>query len=130
MRERIEPRAGARAGDGVTVSWRKASARLAPVLSITLGKAAIDRLGLKPGLRVIAERDRMAGKLFLKVDPDTGWKPAWKQGCCALFIPLDDVTSDRRSAQTVATSWDGAELCIKLPAWACPPIKIGVGRAA
>lgn len=130
MREQIIPRAGARAGDGVTVSWRKSSARTSEVLVVTLGAASVTKMGLTRGRRVIVERDREAGRLYLRADAETGWRPAWKEGCCCLSIPLDDVRADRKPAQVVHTEWHYGELCIRLPPWACPPVKINARRAA
>lgn len=131
MRERINPRAGARNRSfGVTVSWRKTSERANAVLIVTIGGEVVKQLGLERGQRIVVERDRLAGRLYLRADPHEGWKPSWKEGCACVNIPLDDVTSEKRPAQGVAWEIVSGELSLRLPTWACPPVKIDTTKRA
>lgn len=131
MRERINPKQGERnRGDGITVSWRPTSNRANCMLVVTLGRTMCDRIGLQKGLRVIVERDRLAGKLYLRTDAVEGWRPAWKEGCCCVNVPLDDVRTDRKPAQAVPCEVVDGEVVLRLPPWACPPVKIDTARRA
>lgn len=138
MRERIVPKQGVtnRTG-GVTVSWRKVSARAGRVLVVMMGKDLLATIGLAQGMRCVVERDRMLGRLYLRPcaeDTAEAWKPTWKDGCAAINAPLDDVkVAENKPAQMVMHEWDASagELCVRLPPWACPPVKVLVpGKAA
>lgn len=123
----ITPRFGARSRQGVTVSWRKVSARATKVLVVTLGRALCVEIGLTKGKRMKATHNMMAGKLRLEVVDAGGWLPTWKEGCAATNVPLDHVTlTERKPAQTVA--WErgenGKSIELRLPPWACPPVQI------
>lgn len=130
--ETIEPGVGARVGNGgIAVGWRCTSKRSQPVLSITLSADLCGQIGLAKGARVRVQRDRLAGKMRLSPDPAEGWKPQWRSwasnrtACACIYVPLEDVTlKDRKAAQTVPWEMDGSSVVMKLPAWACPPVKV------
>ena len=140
--EEIVPGVGARIGNGgVTVAWRKTSQRGAPVLCITLSAALATEMGMVRGKTwLMVQRDRLAGKMRVSVAKDTaGWRPQWRSTgkathawCACVYIPLEDVReANRKPAQTVAWEKDGADaVVIRLPSWACPPVKIETRRAA
>lgn len=134
--ERIQTQLGR--GDTVTVSWRIPGGRVAPVLSVSVSRSVTKSLGLVKGenSRVIVERDRMAGKVRIGVAPKSTPRHdcrhvIWKEGGCAIAVPLEDVNlKERKPAQDVAWSVDGGWLVIKLPQWACPMIQVTGGNAA
>jgi hypothetical protein len=131
-------------GAAVTVSWRVVGGRGTPALAVSLSKAAAARLGLvkrakgEPVQSVVVQRDRMAGKLRLFVADQSVPRlekrsVAWKDAGCTVTVPLDDVhLKERKPAQDVP--WEFADgdrfLVVKLPPWACPLVKVEMGRAA
>jgi len=127
--------------ESVTVAWRIPGGRATPAMALSLSKAACARLGLEKikgqPSRVYVERDRMAGKVRVTKAPDSAMRHearavAWKDGCCTITVPLDDVhLSEKKPAQDVPWSIEGGWMVVKLPHWACPVVRVNVpGRAA
>ena len=139
-RERVLSQPGR--GDQVTVSWRKIGGRQTPALAISLSRSVCERLGLRKNdlgemvQRVVVERDRMAGKVWLQAaPPGTGRLEsrhiAWKDKGCTVAVPLDEVRLDKsKPAQDVVWLIADGWLEVKLPHWACPLIQISGGKAA
>lgn len=130
-------------GDSVTVAWRIPGGRANPALAISLSKGVTAQLGLqktdkgKNVPRVIVERNRLRGMVRVRLAPagttrDESRAVAWKDGGCAIAVPLDEVTlKDKKPAQDCTWSIEGGWLTIKLPHWACPLIQVtGKERAA
>lgn len=126
-------------GDSVTVSWRVPGGRSTPAMAVSLSKGVATTFGLVKGSRqaVVVQRDRMAGKLRLCIatgEPRHERRSmAWKDGGCAVVVPLDDVRlTEKKPAQDVPWCFTdgGRHLEIKLPPWACPPVKVGAAGAA
>lgn len=139
-RERVLSRPGR--GDQVTVSWRRIGGRSTPALAVSLSRSVCDRLGLRknergePVQRVVVERDRRAGKVWLQLAPEgTGRQAsrhlAWKDKGCTVAVPLDDVKlKEMKPAQDVPWTIEDGWLEVKLPPWACPLIQVSGGKAA
>jgi hypothetical protein len=129
---------------GVTVSWRSAGGRSTACLSVSLGKTTVARFGLvkgtKPAQRVVVQRDRFVGKLrviLATTEPREETRSvAWKGEGCSLSVPLADVTlAENKKAQDVRWEFGKTEygtpcIFLKLPHWACPPIRVETGKAA
>jgi hypothetical protein len=121
-------------GSGVAVAWRRKTSQTFAMV-VSLSKTTTADMGLAapakgaPPVRLVAQRDRMAGKLrlFLATTEPREHSRActFKQGGATMFVPLDDVKlAENKPAQEVPFEWDGQYLVLKLPAWACPPIKV------
>ena len=122
-------------GSGVTVSWRTQGGRKNPALAVSIGKVVCEKLGLEKGTtrlksRVVVERNRVAGKLRLRLAPeelraDAVRHVAWKDKGCTIAVPMDDVKlSEKKPAQDVVWTLEDGWLVVKLPHWACPIVKI------
>lgn len=139
-RERILTRPGR--GDQVTVSWRKIGGRQTPTLAVSISRSVCERMGLQknqpgtPVQRVVVERDRMAGKVWVQLAPEGAPRIesrhlAWKDKGCTVSVPLDDLRLDKpKPAQDVVWAIEDGWLMVKLPPWACPLIQISGGKAA
>lgn len=137
--ERINTQLGR--GDTVTVSWRIPGGRATPALAVSLSKSVCQRVGLHknekgtPAQRVIVERDRMAGKIRIKIAPSGAPRHecrhvAWKDAGCSIGIPLDDVKlPGKKPAQDALWEVNDGWLVVKLPHWACPLIQVS-GKVA
>jgi hypothetical protein len=128
--ERIETQAIR--GGGVTVSWRVPNGRKNPALAISIGRLVAEKARLEKGdrSRVIVERNKMAGKIRLRLAPKDALAHecrhvAWKDKGCTVAVPLEDVKlRERKPAQDALWSVEGEWLVIKLPHWACPLIQV------
>jgi len=107
-------------GAAVTIGWRVPAKGL-PRASITLGKLAVDQLGVARGQRLAVEHAPSAGLLRILVVTTSGWAPSWKDGCCALLVPLPWVKSQKRFAADADWRIEGGALVLELPAWAKRP---------
>jgi hypothetical protein len=133
--ERIET--SANRNNGVTVAWRVPNGRKNPALAISMTKkvAAEIALGPKGNRKVLVERNRMAGKLRIRMAPEDALAhecrhATWRTGGCSIAAPFDDVNlKESKPAQDVRWSVEDGWLVIKLPHWACPMIQVS-GRVA
>lgn len=125
-------------GASVSVSWRKPGGLGARFqLAITVASGVCAAMGLRPGLRVVPQRDRVAGKMRLLVtdqDVDGARRPTWKRSkraeVAAIFVPMPDVRLDtQKPAQNVAHEVAPGELIIRLPHWACPLVRVSQNTA-
>jgi hypothetical protein len=128
--ERIETQA-VRNG-GVTVAWRVPNGRKNPALAISVSKTVAANMSLAKGdkSRVIVERNRMAGKVRIRIAPDDALAhecrhAAWRDNGCSIAIPFDDVKlKERKPAQDTPWTMEDGWLVVKLPHWACPMIQV------
>jgi hypothetical protein len=123
-------------GDQVAVSWRITGGRATPALAVSLSKSVCERMGLEknekgaPVQRVVVERDRVRGRVRLRLAPaglprSECRHMAWKDKGCTVGVPLDDVKlTTTKPAQDVPWSIEDGWLVVKLPPWACPPIRV------
>jgi hypothetical protein len=133
--ERIET--SANRNNGVTVAWRVPNGRKNPALAISMTKkvAAEIALGPKGNRKVLVERNRMAGKLRIRMAPEDALAhecrhATWRTGGCSIAAPFDAVNlKESKPAQDVRWSVEDGWLVIKLPHWACPMIQVS-GRVA
>jgi hypothetical protein len=133
--ERIET--SANRSNGVTVAWRVPNGRKNPALAISMTKkvAAEIALGSTDNSKVVVERNRMAGKLRIRMAPEDALAhecrhATWRTGGCSIAVPFDDVNlKESKPAQEVRWSVEDGWLVIKLPHWACPMIQVS-GRVA
>jgi len=124
-------------GSGVTVSWKLPGGKGASrQLRVQIGSGVARAMGLSRGDKVVAQRDRIAGKLRLLVakPKDHGaravhWRQSAKAEMCHVFVPLLDVEQDDKPAQTVSYEVASGELIVKLPHWAVDRI-VQVSRPA
>ena len=138
--ERIQTHVGR--GEHVAVSWRISGGRSTLALAVSISRSVCDRLGLRknepgqPVQRVIVERDRMGGKVRLRLAPEGAKRTesrhlAWKDRGCTVGIPLDDVKlKEKKPAQDVPWAIEDGWLTVKLPPWACPLVQVSGGKAA
>lgn len=127
--EELKPRRGAHTRSaGVSVSWRTTRPGHARVLVVTLGAEVCDRIGLRTGYRLKAERDVIINKLRLFSDEHQGWKPAWKGSkntstrCASVHLPLPDVDlNEAMPAQSVKFEYIKGGVEVRLPSWLAPP---------
>lgn len=117
-------------GGSVSASWRFPGGQGAGrQLCLTISSGLCEAIGLRPGRRVVVQRDRSAGKIRLTVvdEPVSGarnprWKPSARANVCTLWVPLLDVevaeNKPAKSAQHEIAA-DGS-LVIRLPSWALP----------
>jgi hypothetical protein len=133
--ERVETSASR--SNGVTVTWRVPNGRKNRALAISLTKkvAAEIALGAADNSKVIVERNRLAGKLRIRMAPEDALAhecrhAAWRSGGCSIAVPFDDVNlRENKPAQDVPWSIEDGWLVIKLPHWACPMIQVS-GKVA
>lgn len=134
--ERIET--SANRNNGVTVAWRVPDGRKSRALAVSLTKkiAAEIALGTTDNSKVLVERNRMAGKLRIRMAPEDALAhecrhaTARKTGGFGISVPLDEVKlKENKPAQDVPWSIEDGWLVIKLPHWACPMIQVS-GKVA
>lgn len=132
-------------GGSVSVSWRLPGGKGAGrQLCITVSSGVREAMGMARGDRVIVRRDRERGRLLLLPARAAGKGLCWPDGARAprwrctrnslvmqVWAPLLDVTLERdMPAQSVAMALTDGGLELRLPHWACPLVKVTVGRAA
>jgi hypothetical protein len=126
-------------GADVSVAWRRKGNADGFALMLSVSAALSARIGLVPRpdgrLRVLAERDRMAGKIRIHVPEEQRTKHSraavFKNGATTITIGLEDLAlTTPQKAERAQHDWDGRYLVVKLPAWACPPVKVDVPPAA
>jgi hypothetical protein len=133
--ERVET--SANRNNGVTVAWRVPNGRKNPALAVSMTKkvAAEIALGATDNSKVIVERNRMAGKLRIRMAPEDALAhecrhATWRAGGCSVAVPFDDVKlKENKPAQDAPWSIEDGWLVIKLPIWACPLIQVS-GKVA
>ena len=126
----------------VSVAWRRNGTRVGRLLAISVGESICNQMGFQKhekgqrGQRVVIERNRMAGKLRLRLAPK-GTRPeeqrhlAWRTKGCTILVPLDDVkVQENKLAQDVVWSIEDGWLIVKWPPWACPMVQVSGGKAA
>lgn len=86
-------------GGSVSASWRFPGGKGAGrQLCLTISSGLCEAIGLRPGRRVVVQRDRIAGKIRLTVVDERvpgarspRWKPSAVANVCMLWVPLLDV---------------------------------------